>query len=181
MKLLIFKHGKTDLNIAGRRQGRTDLPLNDIGRKQVKELKESIKEEFDVIIVSPMRRTFETAKILFPNRKLITNDLLIEYDFGELEGEPFSKTPKEFPDNKTMLYNNIEFILPNKGETFEEITNRCRQFIKYLKNNFDKNSTIAIVTHSTNMEIIKALVENKPWHTYLGKAKQFHGMVEVEL
>lgn len=181
MKLVIFKHGKTNYNLAGKRQGRTDLRLNDVGRAQIIELKNKINHTFDAVIASPMNRTLETAAILFPNTKIITNDLLLEFDFGELEGEPFSKHPDQFPDNETAVYNEIEFVLPNEGESFEEIVSRCHRFIKYLVAHYRNDHTIAVITHSTNMEILTALIEKKPWHTYLGQAKTFHGMTEVEL
>lgn len=181
MNLLIIKHGKTDLNLEGKRQGRSDLPLNDTGIREVNELKSKITGDCSLIIASPLKRTLETAQMLFPGREIVTDDLLLEFDFGELEGEPFTKTPEDFPNNKTIIYNEIEFILPNEGETFEEITKRCEQFLDWLKEHHPENAKVAIVTHSTNIEILKALIERKPWYIYLGQAKTFHGFVELEL
>lgn len=181
MKVTIIKHGKTDYNLEGKRQGRIDLPLNNIGRKEAELLKKKIHGKFDAVISSPLKRTLETAKILFPDRKILTNDLLIEYDFGELEGVKFSTPLKKFPKNRIEEYNGIQFLMPQKGESFEDIVDRCRKFIDYLKENFKGKKEIAVVTHSTNMEILKALIEKKPWHKYLGKAREFHGLVEVKL
>jgi alpha-ribazole phosphatase len=181
MKLFIIKHGKTDFNLEGRRQGRTDLPLCIEGKQEVEKLKEKIKGKFSRIISSPLKRAFGTAQLLFPDEAIQTHDLLIEYDFGELEGVKFSTPLSEFPSNKVEEYNGIKFLMPNKGETFKSITSRCENFIEYLRENFKENDHIAIITHSTNLEILKALVEKKPWHTYLGQAKQFHGMINIEL
>ncbi|MBN2015472.1 histidine phosphatase family protein [Candidatus Dojkabacteria bacterium] len=181
MRLLIIKHGKTDYNLEGKRQGRTDLPLCDEGKKQVKEFKGKIKGKFSHVISSPMKRALETAQLLFPDKTIQTHELLIEYDFGELEGVTFSTPLSQFPNNKVEEYNGIKFLIPNEGETFKSIVGRCEKFIKYLKENFKENDKIAIITHSTNLEILKALMEGKAWYTYLAQAKQFHGFVKVKI
>ena len=181
MKITLIKHGKTDFNLEGRRQGRRDLSLNDVGKKEVFALKNKIRQDFNIILSSPLMRTLETAKILFPGKKVLPNDLLIEYDFGELEGVKFSTPLEKFPNNKVEEYNGIKFLMPNRGESFEDLVERCKKFIKYLKENFKKNDVIAVVTHSTNLEIIKALAEGDPWHKYLAQAKNFHGFVEIEI
>jgi hypothetical protein len=48
-----------------------------------------------------------------------------------------------------------------------------------LRNGFGDQSKIAIVTHSTIIEIFKALAEQKDWSAYLGDSRQFHGFVKV--
>ena len=181
MKITLIKHGKTDFNLEGRRQGRKDLPLNDPGKEEVFKLKKRIGKDFKVILSSPLLRALETAKILFPDKKILTNDLLIEYDFGELEGVKFSTPLEEFPNNRIEEYNGVKFLMPNRGESFKDIVERCKKFTKYLKKNFKENDVIAVVTHSTNLEIIKALAEGNPWHKYLAQAKNFHGFVEIEI
>jgi broad specificity phosphatase PhoE len=181
MQLTIIKHGKTDYNIAGKRQGRTDLSLNEEGTKGVQELKENVGDDFDFVISSPLKRALETVQILFPNKDITTNDLLIEYDFGELEGVEFSKPLTDFPNNEVEEYNGIKFLMPKSGESFENVTKRCEDFLESLKKDYKDSDKLAIVTHSTNLEILKALIENKPWHTYLGQAKQFHGMIVAKI
>jgi len=181
MKVTLIKHGKTDYNLEGRKQGRKDLPLNEIGKKEVLAQKKKVGKDFTVIFSSPLQRALETAKILFPDKEILRNELLIEYDFGELEGVKFSVPLKEFPTNKVEEYNGVKFLMPNEGESFRDIVKRCKKFIQYLKNNFKENDTIAVVTHSTNLEIIRALAEGSPWHKYLARAKKFHGFIEIEI
>lgn len=176
MKLTLIKHGKTKYNVEGRRQGKTtNLPLCELGKREIIALKCKIGDEFDICISSPLKRAYETAQLLFPDKKIIKNKLLFEYDFGELEGIPFSMPLERFPNNRIEVYNGIKFLIPNKGENFNSLVKRCKKFISYLKDNFEKNSNILIVTHGTNFEILKALFEGKKWHTYLGQVKKFNG------
>lgn len=44
MKVYIARHGLTDWNIARKAQGRSDIPLNETGKKQARELRDKIKD-----------------------------------------------------------------------------------------------------------------------------------------
>lgn len=63
----LVRHGITDWNAQGKIQGRTDIPLNDTGRKQAALLAERLKKEdiaFEAVISSGLRRADETGAIL---------------------------------------------------------------------------------------------------------------------
>ena len=63
--LYIMRHGKTDWNNLKKIQGRTDIPLNEEGRKMAEEAKEEYKDvHFDVCYASDLRRTQDTARII---------------------------------------------------------------------------------------------------------------------
>ena len=182
MNITLIKHGRTDFNDQGKRQGSTDLSLNNRGDKEVRSMINEFKNKrFDVIFSSPLKRALETAQILFPEQNIVKNDFLREYDFGELEGVRFSEPLENFPDNEVEEYNGKQFLIPSEGETFEHVAHRVERFVQLLLHGFGEEANIAVVTHSTVIEIMRAFCEGKEWSAYLGKDTYFHGYVELEL
>ncbi|UFS59015.1 histidine phosphatase family protein [Subtercola endophyticus] len=63
--LALVRHGETEWNAERRLQGSTDIPLNDIGRAQVRATAELLRDtEWDFIVCSPLERARESASIL---------------------------------------------------------------------------------------------------------------------
>lgn len=95
-KLYYIRHGLSELNVQGRFAGRTETPLTKEGRAQAKKAGQLAKDyKIDLIVCSPMSRTLETAQIIageinYPSSKIIESDLLIERNFGSMEGQPWS-------------------------------------------------------------------------------------------
>jgi broad specificity phosphatase PhoE len=65
VRIFLFRHGETDWNAEGRFQGHLDIPLNETGRAQARELGIKLRGvQLDVIFSSDLRRAVETAQIV---------------------------------------------------------------------------------------------------------------------
>ena len=63
--LYLARHGETDWNAEGRWQGHTDIPLNDAGRRQARELAEVLRPRgVRLALSSDLSRARETAQIV---------------------------------------------------------------------------------------------------------------------
>lgn len=67
--LILVRHGETDWNAMRRIQGSTDIPLNDTGRAQAREVAERLQQELSavgpvVVASSDLSRAVETARII---------------------------------------------------------------------------------------------------------------------
>lgn len=83
MRVWLLRHGETDYNAQQKYLGRTDLSLSERGRRAL------TRAEFspEVVYVSPLRRTAETAELLFPGARQMAVPGLQEMDFGLFEGK----------------------------------------------------------------------------------------------
>jgi len=129
--LYIIRHGKTDWNLEYRLQGRTNIPLNDEGRKMATEAGIELRDiHFDVCYSSPLDRAFETARLLLEGRDvpIITDDRLIEMCFGVCEGTDNVFSKPDCPVYK--LFKDPEnYVACEGGESFSELYKRTGDFL----------------------------------------------------
>lgn len=148
INLIIVRHGKTDWNEKQLLQGRSDIPLNEIGFLDARALAKQLDENtIDLCICSPLTRAKQTADLLIKNTQIILDDLLVERNFGELEG-------KKFDLNKVYYFWDYNLNYCEKGvESLQCSLKRAGEFLKKIKQKYN-NKTILIVSHGA---FIKAL------------------------
>lgn len=87
-KIHLIRHGISEGSEEGQYIGHTDTSLTLDGRRQLETMKSDYEyPQADALISSPLNRCLETAKILYPDLQPLIFDDLIEYDFGEFEGQ----------------------------------------------------------------------------------------------
>lgn len=151
MNIYVMRHGKTDWNSQRRTQGIVDIPLNDEGRKQAIEARDKIKDiVFDKVYSSPLSRAIETARLVTEDKyPIIIDDLLIERNFGEMEG----KVIGEEYDVKEFLARPMDASY-NGEETHKHMVERAEKFLSKI----DKDNNILVVTHGAYYRaIMKAI------------------------
>ncbi|MDR1197166.1 MAG: class I tRNA ligase family protein [Candidatus Nomurabacteria bacterium] len=151
------RHGTTDWNVEGRKQGRTDIPLNEKGREQDEQAREQLKgEKFDVIFVSPLKRAYETAKIINKDleAEIIVHNDIIERDFGSFEGNiPVDKEWDKFWN----YHDNLSF----DGEDIKTLFKRVHSFVDFVKENY-AGKNILIVSHGGVARAFRFYFEKMP-------------------
>ena len=93
MKIYAVRHGQADMDAEGRIQGsKSNLPLNETGRKQAIEAAVALSDKgIDLIVTSPMKPAMETAEIIAERLKIAKSEmeictLLRERDDVDYEG-----------------------------------------------------------------------------------------------
>lgn len=151
--IYIIRHGQTDWNVEHKTQGHTDIPLNDVGRKQALDLAHRIKHlKIDRIIASDLSRATETARIInqFFNAPMTTDSRLREFNYGDLEGTFGLAHPPEIWE----IFNNAPEQL--NAEPMADVFVRIKSFFAEL--NTDEN--ILICTHGGPMRMMMHYMEN---------------------
>lgn len=158
MKIYITRHSRTVWNDEKRLQGRKNSPLTEHGKKNAEALRDHVKNlQIDAIYSSPIARAYETAQLVFPKRKIITDDRLMEMDFGVCEGMYLDEIPDDLKKAYQMLWSHPELSsgLPG-GESYDDIEKRVSSFLKDLRNK--DYEAVFIVTHGFCFTILVALM-----------------------
>lgn len=119
MNIYLIRHGETDWNREDRRQGRTDIPLNDVGREQIRHAAQLLRQlcpDMDTVYSSPLSRALESAQIVaqtlhWDSRIIHVEPLLIERDFGLTEGLYPQERMARFPDEQNANMEPMEDFL----------------------------------------------------------------------
>ena len=103
-KVWFLRHGETEWNAEGRVQGQTESVLSERGKvhaQQQAELMAPILAHNPPCIVSPLKRTRQTADIALGGRDYQTDDRLKEIFAGDWEGHLFQARVNAFVDTLT--------------------------------------------------------------------------------
>ncbi len=169
MKIILVRHGQTQWNAAKKYQGQTDIPLNEIGRKQAAAAASHLREteQVEAIYSSDLSRTQETAEIIAKALDLEkkSDPRLREFAFGVWEGMTFSEVFEKYPEEFNNWYHNtLEFRIPG-GECLNQVAARAFEALSEIIKAHTGN--VVIVTHGG---VIKALLHkidesNSLWQT----------------
>jgi probable phosphoglycerate mutase len=88
-RLIFVRHGETDSNVEGRSQGRRDVPLNDLGRRQAEALGMRLAPlDLSAIVSSRSTRAHDTALAIgrIAGLEVQLDDRLGEVHQGDLDG-----------------------------------------------------------------------------------------------
>ena len=88
MEVVLVRHGETEWSRDGRHTGRTDVPLTDEGRSQAGRLRDALSDwSFTRVLSSPLGRALDTCRLAGFGDRAELSDALLEWDYGEYEGE----------------------------------------------------------------------------------------------
>ncbi len=159
MKLYLIRHGETDWNRQSKVLGRTDIPLNENGRRQAREAAQQLQDtHFAAIYASPLSRAMETAQVIAAANQhpcnILSEDCLMEQDFGTYEATDwlapvFQETRKRYTER-----------MPG-GESLLDIIARVHPFLQQLEQQYSPEDNVLVVTHNSICGIIWQYYENK--------------------
>ena len=163
--LYIMRHGKTDWNNEFRLQGRTDIPLNEEGRRMAMDAaKKYASVHFDVCYCSPLSRARETAEILLSGRgvPIISDGRLVEMCFGDFEGRKDCFKHPEWAIYK-FFYDTENYVAEGGAESLDELFSRTGDFLEtVVRKDMEKGMDVLIVGHGAMNNSIISRVRGIP-------------------
>jgi len=140
--------------------------LSKEGEREAKELIPILnKYDFNVIIVSSLKRTIQTIEPYIKTLskpKITINKLTLERDAGEFTDKPI----KSLRNYRKSLNKKEKISLRLKGgESILDVYKRAKKFLNYLKKNF-KDETILICGHKNFLMCLEIVLTNKKIENY---------------
>ncbi len=159
MKIYVTRHGQTDYNKKKLMQGRSDIPLNEVGLQQARDRRKSLGDmKFDAVYSSPLIRAVQTAEIIgnVSRDQIITDERIIEACFGKYEMMgyysmgPLMTAYWAFPEI---------FPAPATVETIREMIERTSSFLGELEKKDYEN--VLVACHGGIIRPIRGYLEDK--------------------
>ena len=140
-----IRHGETDWNVAGRLQGRHDVPLNARGRVQAIHCGEILRDLFAQCrdpagldyVSSPLGRACQTMELARAALGRAADGYrreprLLEIAFGELEGFTIAQLHARDPKRIAAREHDKWHFVPPGGESYEMVSARVAEWYESL-------------------------------------------------
>jgi broad specificity phosphatase PhoE len=182
LKVYLLRHGETTYNADGNRYcGRTDIELTEKGMGQANLANTLLKDiELDAVYSSPLKRAHITAAVA-SGKEVLTDDRLIEVDFGNWEG----KTRAEFITENAQMWNDWSADpqiakAGGTGESGQAVVERVDDFFKEVQQKHP-NGTILVVAHNGVNRLYMAYKLGMPLKNYRQLAQENSSITLFEL
>ncbi len=127
--VVLVRHGRTGWNRERRFRGRTDLPLDDVGREQAEATGVLVAglAPRAAIVSSPLRRALETAAPIGrrTGRAVRPAPGFLAMSFGAWEGCSAPEVAARWPDQYRLWLERPVAARPEGGETLDDVRTRA--------------------------------------------------------
>ncbi len=156
MRLILARHGETQLNKDGRIQGINGLPLNATGKAQAHALAGSLEADLPFVLYSsPVARALETAEVVSETLGVPVTTLsgLREADAGELEGLTGQEMRQRYPEFAERWSHDSGSTQMPGGESLLQVQRRAWAVVTELMDRH-AGDTVVAVTHNFTIQTV---------------------------
>jgi 2,3-bisphosphoglycerate-dependent phosphoglycerate mutase/probable phosphoglycerate mutase len=148
-RLVLWRHGETDYNAAGRMQGHLDSALTEVGWNQARFAVPALAR-FDpaVVIASDLRRATDTATVLTEaiGVPLRIDKRLRETHLGEWQGLTGPEVDVDWPGERDRWRTDATWAPPG-GESRVEVAARAGEVVTDLLTDTEPMDTVLLAAH----------------------------------
>lgn len=166
-RLTLVRHGTTEWMEKGLIHGRLDAPLSPAGIRQVQATAALLRgRQFDAFYSSPTGRAWQTAQIISPVIGLSPEplDLLVEGDFGAIEGTPVRNRPSSL--RIVMMLFAWTIPIGKGAEPPESVYRRGVKVIELMAREHSSGSVL-LVSHSGLINMILRKITGHRYRFFL--------------
>lgn len=157
-KLCLIRHGETSWNAERRLQGHTDIPLNNKGIQQARQMAQAIKNtklSFDALYTSDLKRAADTANAIVElfGVEARVDSALRERHFGALQGLTIQEAPLLQPTIwQAHIARDLEHELDG-GESIHQFALRVQTVLDKIQEQHT-GQTILLVSHGGTLDMV---------------------------
>lgn len=155
-RLLLLRHGQTELSVHRRYSGRGNPALTEVGRRQADAAARYLAQRggISTVFASPLQRAYDTAAAAAKALGLdvTVDDDLIETDFGAWEGLTFTEAAEHDPELHGRWLRDTSTAPPG-GESFDAVAERVSRFRDRIVA-AHQGSTVLVVSHVTPIKML---------------------------
>lgn len=156
--VVLIRHARTLWNADRRFLGRTDIPLDEEGRRQAAALAARLQLRDFELYTSPLSRAAETAAALGSATRI---EALAELDQGELEGLDGPRAFSRFPDFFAHWARDPETAPTPGGETLGQLQRRAWAAVEELASRH-RGGTVVAVSHQMVASALGCAASGEP-------------------
>jgi len=168
VRLLLTRHGQTEWHHPNRYAGRTDVKLNETGRREAEALaRRAVEERPDLVVSSPLSRALETARAAAEacGAELIVEGRLREVDFVDFEGKTMDEIRALDPlAAERFVKDPAANPFPN-GESPPAAARRALEALEELRRSHG-GKTVLVVAHNTLLRLSLCALLGVPLKDY---------------
>ena len=158
-RLLLLRHGQTELSVQRRYSGRGNPELTEVGRSQAADAARYLAQKGGIaaVISSPLHRAHATATAAADalGLNVVIDENLTETDFGEWEGLTFPEAAKSHPGVHGRWLRDTSLAAPG-GESFDEVGQRVHRARDRMVAEYP-GATVLVVSHVTPIKTLLRL------------------------
>lgn len=164
-RLLLVRHGETEIGRTRHLCGVTDEPLNALGLLQSERLVKRLSEmRLDAIYASDLQRAWVTAGRVASSHQmqLAASPEMQELDFGRCEGLTFDQVKERYPDVARLWLSRSPDLHYPEGESLEHFVHRVTSFGSRLREH-KGGDTVLLVAHLGSIRVLLCHLLGIPW------------------
>ena len=158
-RMLLLRHGQTELSRQRRYSGRGNPELTETGRAQADAAARYLagRGGVEAVVTSPLQRSYDTAAAAAKalGLEVSVDDDLIETDFGAWEGLTFREAAERDPDLHLQWLRNTS-LRPPGGESFDDVQQRVQRARNRIIAEHG-GATVLVVSHVTPIKTMLRL------------------------
>jgi ribonuclease H / adenosylcobalamin/alpha-ribazole phosphatase len=155
-RLLLLRHGQTELSVQRRYSGRGNPALTELGRQQADAAARYLAQRGGIaaVVTSPLQRCYDTASTAAKALSLdvSVDDDLVETDFGGWEGLTFAEAVDRDPELHRRWLRDARTEPPG-GESFDQVQRRVGRVLGRIVAEHG-GTTVLVVSHVTPIKLL---------------------------